>query len=257
MVIYRATNKVNGKMYIGQTKRELSIRINEHINDALLGKYNFWFHKAIKKYGHNNFEWDILCECLSPHDLNDKEIYYVDLYDTYNKGYNMTKGGHSSVEMTNEIRVKISKSIRDYYKNNPVSIEFRQKISERFKGKPKSYNQIQKMKENHVGMKGKTHTDITKLKISESMIGENNHFYGKHHSDETKQVLKDKGIRCESRTKVYKITNPDGDILIVRNLRNFCRENNLTRELMNQVIWGKQKHHKGYKCEYYKDNKEG
>lgn len=96
--IYGLTCLVTGKMYIGQTKRELDRRILGHLSSAKNGS-NFLIHKAINKYGFENFyieEFEII-ECETPedliNDLNTLEEFYIEYYNTFGKGYNMNKGG--------------------------------------------------------------------------------------------------------------------------------------------------------------------
>lgn len=89
-VIYKATNLINGKSYIGQTKN-FEIRKSQHLK----AKDNYIFHLALKKYGAMNFEWTILEECKDE-ELNEKEIYWIEQYDTYNNGYNSTKDGDNA-----------------------------------------------------------------------------------------------------------------------------------------------------------------
>lgn len=113
--IYKITNIVNNKVYIGQsvsvkerlcTHRSL-LKRNVHYNTYLQGEYN--------KYGKANFTFEILEECEESK-LDDKEIYYIAQYDSTNrnKGYNREYGGNSSR--------KITQSIRDAKmgKNNPM-----------------------------------------------------------------------------------------------------------------------------------------
>lgn len=87
-IIYRITNKVNGKSYIGQTRYTLEFRWRQHIHK----KDNVYFHNAIHKYGEENFEKEVLEECEAK-DLDSREIFYIAKYDTFNKGYNLTIGG--------------------------------------------------------------------------------------------------------------------------------------------------------------------
>lgn len=87
--IYRITNKVNGKSYIGQTRNTVEFKWRQHIN----AKDNKYFHKAIRKYGVENFKIDTL-ECCNVEDLDSREIYYIAKYNTFGEnGYNLTKGG--------------------------------------------------------------------------------------------------------------------------------------------------------------------
>lgn len=86
--IYKITNKVNGKSYIGQTRYTVEFRWRQHIHK----KDNTYFHNAIHKYGIQNFTVETLEEC-NYEDLNSKEIFYIAKYNTFNEGYNLTIGG--------------------------------------------------------------------------------------------------------------------------------------------------------------------
>ena len=87
-IIYKITNKVNGKSYIGQTRYTIEFRWRQHQHK----KDNTYFHNAIHKYGIENFNIEILEEC-DIEDLNSREIFYIAKYDTFNNGYNLTIGG--------------------------------------------------------------------------------------------------------------------------------------------------------------------
>ncbi|WP_088041536.1 GIY-YIG nuclease family protein [Bacillus sp. EAC] len=97
-IIYRATNTVNGKMYIGQTVKTLQVRMVNHRSDAMgkVSKSNYHFHRAIRRYEFEAFEWEVIDEADNYEDLNEKEKYWIDYYDTFNNGYNMTVGGEGS-----------------------------------------------------------------------------------------------------------------------------------------------------------------
>lgn len=87
-IIYKITNKVNGKSYIGQTRYTIEFRWKQHQHK----KDSTYFHNAIHKYGIENFSIEILEEC-DIKDLNSREIFYIAKYDTFNNGYNLTIGG--------------------------------------------------------------------------------------------------------------------------------------------------------------------
>ena len=87
--IYKFINKINGKLYIGQSKN-LNCRKKQHFKNAFNPNnrdYDCLFHRAIRKYGIDNFDFQILEEC-SIEELNDREIYWIEKYDSYYKGYN-------------------------------------------------------------------------------------------------------------------------------------------------------------------------
>lgn len=87
-IIYKITNKVNNKSYIGQTRQSIQFRWNQHTSK----RDNTYFHNAIQKYGKDNFEIEILEEC-DVEVLNEREIFYIAKYDTFKNGYNLTIGG--------------------------------------------------------------------------------------------------------------------------------------------------------------------
>lgn len=87
-IIYKVTNKVNGKSYIGQTRYTLEFRWRQHLHK----KDNVYFHNAIKKYGAENFSLEVLEEC-DVDKLNSREIFYIAKYNTFEEGYNLTIGG--------------------------------------------------------------------------------------------------------------------------------------------------------------------
>lgn len=95
--IYKIYNDVNDKLYIGKTSKTIEDRWNEHIYAALYREdKNFQLYNAIKKYGVNNFHIELLEEC-SESNANEREVYWIRFYDSYNKGYNMTEGGDGTV----------------------------------------------------------------------------------------------------------------------------------------------------------------
>lgn len=115
-IIYKWTNKTNNKSYIGKTARE-SERVKEHLRDR---RYNSPFHKALDKYGVDNFIYEVLFEfyCNDKQQLtsllNEKEQYFIQIFKSNNKqfGYNLTDGGDGQLgyKCTEEGRKKRSES---------------------------------------------------------------------------------------------------------------------------------------------------
>lgn len=106
--IYKVTNNINGKVYIGQTVRDLDVRMERHFKDAKYNADNFCFHRAINKYGATNFTTTILEDNIPKNQLNDREIYWIDFYHSYIKdplcnGYNMTRGGDSMLDVIRKL----------------------------------------------------------------------------------------------------------------------------------------------------------
>ena len=95
--IYKITNLVNGKAYVGQTINKLNIRFNQHVSYANRakesGKKLFYLSKAINKYGKDSFSIEVL-EVVDKDLLNDREIFWIEKLNTFSEGYNLNKGGH-------------------------------------------------------------------------------------------------------------------------------------------------------------------
>lgn len=91
--IYKITNQLNNKVYIGQTCRDLQTRWREHKSRADCG-YNTHLYNAILKYGQENFKIEEI-EQVETSQLDEQEIYWIAFYDSNNpqKGYNLTIGG--------------------------------------------------------------------------------------------------------------------------------------------------------------------
>ena len=92
MCIYKVTNIINGKLYIGQTTRFIQDRWERHINDALSNRLDTHFARAIRKYGPENFVVEQIDVASTQEELNEKEIYWIKFYNTVKNGYNMTDG---------------------------------------------------------------------------------------------------------------------------------------------------------------------
>ena len=107
MIIYKATNIINSKVYIGQTIHSLSIRKGQHERSHEYG-YKTAFSNAIKKYGKENFKWEVIYETDSIEELNNKESFYIEHYKSLvsENGYNL-KGGGGNDFLTDEVKEKI------------------------------------------------------------------------------------------------------------------------------------------------------
>jgi group I intron endonuclease len=105
-IIYKVTNKLNGKVYIGQTIQPLGRRKGEHVYRFTHKTRDHLIYKAFNKYGFQNFAWEIVMECKSNEEMNMAEIKAIAWCNSYNKGYNMTPGGDG---VSKETREKLSK----------------------------------------------------------------------------------------------------------------------------------------------------
>ena len=139
--VYLHKNKINGKMYVGQTSQSLNRRWQNGFGYRRSSK----FFAAIVKYGWNNFEHIILKSHLTLEEANYWEAYYINYYNTVNNGYNLTYGGN----------------------NAPVSEETKKKLKESHLGYKPTELAKQKNSLSNKGKHFRLHTQEEKQKISE------------------------------------------------------------------------------------------
>ena len=160
-IVYEHVNNINNKKYIGITCQTLVARCGKHGQNYK----NKYFKNAINKYGWDNFAHNILYENLSKDDAKKKEIELIEKYNATDRefGYNISKGGDTGSGLYGESHPLYN--VHKYGKDAP------------------NY--------------GKKHSFESKLAMSEAhkkMIGELNPFYNKHHTEETKEKIRNKNI---------------------------------------------------------------
>lgn len=206
MIIYKARNIITNSFYIGKTIRTLHERKLSHFRTAYSEGKNNYFSRAIRKYGKENFEWTVICECFSNDEMNEKEIFYISYFKKagYNL-YNITTGGEGTPGRKSGMFGKKHKpetieKMKKAQKGRVHSEQARRLISETLmghygamNGKHHSKETIEKMKKSQ---SGKKLSEETKEKIRLANTGEKNPNYkketwikGKHHSEESKRKM--------------------------------------------------------------------
>ncbi len=164
-IVYKAINKINGKIYIGKTFGSLDRRLYMHCRSK-----NGIFSKALRKYGVQSFELAIIDTAGSNAVLSEKEIYWIAYYQCkVPGGYNLTDGGEGM-------------------RGHRPSESTRKKMSESSKGKNMGERNGMFGKPSH--RRGISLSEITKQKIRIKMSGENNPNFGRRKSEETKEKLR-------------------------------------------------------------------
>lgn len=162
MIIYKITNKLNSKIYIGQTQQKLSHRWNQH-NRGNSGCRAL--SSAIALYGKDQFTIEQLAVANSIDELNELEDYYIKLYNSLApNGYNLTTG----------------------VKNRIITDEYRERM--RISSTGKKHTEESKLKIGKASRERK-YSDEFKLKMSELKKGKNNPYYGKKLSEEHKKKI--------------------------------------------------------------------
>lgn len=137
MIIYKITNNVNKKIYIGQTIRTIEERISEHRRhkETIMGR-------AFRKYGFDNFSIEVIDIAESMEELNEKETFYIKKFNSLHpNGYNLCYGGNNTKGYRHKEESKLKMSLnrgRYFGEDNPFfnrkhTIETRNKMKEKFK----------------------------------------------------------------------------------------------------------------------------
>ena len=204
-IIYKSTNMVNGKIYIGQTIKSLRRRASQHRTSAFSKNSQVKFHQAIRKYGFENFYFEQIDEARDWEEASNKERYYIEKYNSYTNGYNSDKGGNTR-PVSDDERERVSQKLKGHF----VSEETRKKIREaRARQKPRTWSAEQKKEasirfkkyfETHDGFnKGKKHTEEHRKHISEALKGKKLSEERRKHLSE---IQKGKIISEETKQKI-------------------------------------------------------
>ena len=118
MWIYKIINKINNKVYIGQTIRPVEQRFHRYITDALSNRLDTHLARAIRFYGKDNFSFEIIDQASNQEELTEKEYFWITEYNSVNEGYNETNsknkcGGNTYSQKTPEEINQIASKIRE------------------------------------------------------------------------------------------------------------------------------------------------
>ena len=168
---------------------------------------------AIKKYGKHNFHIEIIKFCETQAELDQQEIFYVKLYNTFApNGYNLRAGNGRGA----------------------LSDETKRKIGLANKGKKRSAETKRRLSESHMGFKV---SESTKAKLSKINKGK-----------KPPEHVRIAAIRRNEKS--YFVTDPNGRKFSVTNMKKFCKEFNLSPSKMCLVAKGMRNHHKNYIVSY-------
>ncbi len=133
-IVYKITNKVNSKVYIGITKCTLNERWINHKSSARTGQ-PFTICRAIRKYGEENFTCEEICHAFGTDNAEYLEAEFIKEFDSIKSGYNMVQGGNAFKGLSGELNGMYGKT------HTPeVKKKLAEDAKERFKGK--SYDEL-------------------------------------------------------------------------------------------------------------------
>lgn len=235
-IIYKITNTVNGKIYIGQTVQTLVARKRDHRN-SIERLARISLYRAFKKYGLEAFEWEEIDKASSKEELDKKEKLYIAQFHCTDSqyGYNMTLGGEGG-KHTEEVKKRIGISNKGRIKSDSE----RKKLSDALKGKY--------VKEQAFWW-GRKHTKEQKRKISEAQLGSKNHNFGKKASEETR-LKKSEAIKGEKHWNHKKVVNLDTGRIYISAIEA-CELTGIDNSLIGKCCKGIRKSAGGFRWSYW------
>lgn len=288
MYIYKTTNLLNNKIYVGKCSKKIEDSLNYFGSGTLL-------KRSVQKYGIENFKKEILFETNELIELNEKEKYYIKILNSYDIkiGYNIGVGGSGGDNFTNNPnKEKIKEKLSKQNLGRKRSEEINKKIVETFK---KRYidGELKSRKMENNSFYGKHHTEETKNKISEKNRGKkmsedsiikrtetlkrkyangeiirivsqetrdkvSKIHTGMKHSDEAREKisLSTQGSKNPSAKEWVFINEKQEEFLIKGEFRKFCLENNLSYKAMRMIAYEirKNKFYNGWTVKKYEKN---
>jgi group I intron endonuclease len=209
MIIYKVTNTLNNKVYIGKTKQSLSKRKAAHykrVNEDSPTN----FHNSLRKYPKNTFIWEVEIECENLSELNEYEIHYIKEYNSYVSGYNMTEGGDGgfTYKRGDDVYERIKDKLGKWENGNPGATK------EAIEKRLESFKKV-------TWPNGKNHKNYGHRHNVGILVGERNPMYGKTPSNARKVQID--GVIYDSIAKASRELSINQTTIVDR-----CKNNNIT-----------------------------
>lgn len=225
MIIFKTTNIINHKIYIGQTTRN---------NQKYLGS-GIYLKRAIKKYGRENFMREDIELRTSQKQLDEREQYWIKKLNSQDPkiGYNLDNGGKGRGKTSEETKRKLSESNKGKLKDRIFSKETKRKMSEAKEGM--YFGKDNPNFDNRWSIEQRKH--LSKIKKKENAWkGKNNPKYNEEY--------------------LYFVIDTKGNKYQIDNLNKFCKDNNLSTSIMYNLAKGTtyRKQHKGWRATREKRN---
>lgn len=221
--IYCIENKINHKKYIGQSV-DINDRWRKHISELNHNTHdNSYLQNAWNKYGRDIFEFNVIEYCKIS-ELDDRENYYINYYKTLNRefGYNLKSGGQNGgSKYSEETKLKMSKSAIKSYENLELIEKRKQDALEQW----------------------------SNPEIKEKHMGKNNGMYGKHHTEETINKIKEKRKNVKKKKEIRQVFCIELNMTF-KNASQAAKYLNISAANILNVCYGKRKTCGGYHFEF-------
>lgn len=224
--IYKITNLINGKIYIGQ-----SIDIERRFWDhrCISHESNRHLKHALQKYGKENFKYEVLEECQES-ELDVRERYYI---ETLKPEYNVTNGGQDSLRRyPEEVREKISEKSKEQW-NNMTDEERQRRISHNLTGHRRGY----------------TMSEETKAKIRDKNLGKKQSLETIEKRKQTMLKKKQNGYRQTNSSHMKKVKCIETDE-VFKSVKDAAESIGANPSSVSSMLKGRQKTVRGFHFEY-------
>lgn len=230
MKVYCIENNLDNKKYVGITRGEIIGRFKSHKRIAKNpnNKNHCHIHKAMFKYGLENFAVYQIDSAETKEELLEKEKHWIKKLDTKNNGYNETDGGEGCFGWKATKEQKEANRKRNIERmKDPLNKERQSIIAKEYWDNLPEDIKLERIE-----------------RFNKTKIG-NKHVLGKTWklSNESKMNV------SNAKSQEWLIIHPNDKKEKIKNLNEFCRKNNLDSGAMSNVAKGKNKHHKGYSCQ--------
>jgi group I intron endonuclease len=250
----------SGKCYIGQSWH-IKNRLSKY-KTINMSKHQIKLYNALNKYGFINFTFEILDLCETQNEMDNKEIFYIEIYDSIKTGYNVRSGGNGGGKLSEETKLKLRNINLGRKHSQKTKLKMHKnrkghKHSEETKNKLKKYaftkenskyymdirrekrrlyllnNPIPpKIKKERVSRKGCKLSEETKLKMSLAKKGK----LLSESEKEKRKIRQNKNFRKYCKY-LYKIENPSGQIYYIKSLNRFVKYLNTTINIVKKLPW--------------------
>ena len=244
--IYKVVNQINGKVYIGFDSKWPNRKIR-HLKDARSKRsraHNDIFHKAIRKYGQENFVWEVIYQSKDgKHCKDNMENYFIVENHSFinfenSNGYNMTLGGDGMLGFKHSEKSKLKNSIS---------------CGKMFKVWHKDGHIIEGKHMKNFCIENDLNYESFKKVLSGKLFSYINYYTydGEKSFEEALNKYQEKiknsmQIMGEKHAKTYTLKNPSGKLMTFTNLAKFARDNDLNPQSLKQVAMGRLKSNKGW-----------
>lgn len=263
--IYKISNTVNQKVYIGYTSN-FENRKKQHIRSV--GKKDSKLYRAMRLYGVGSFSFEIIYQSKEKnHTKNTMEAKFIEEYDSYKNGYNGSLGGDGFDSETNSHYAKMNWENEEYRKtmkinrkeeqNRPEMKKFHSEHStEMWKDGDyrekvllgiEKYWTEEKRKEHGEKIKNTLESPEQKLRLSENQKKQwDKPGYRENQKIKQSQKWDNPESKSYALKGKYLVTDPEGLVYKVTGLKKFCREHSLDSKAMYSLSNKKRTYYKGW-----------